>query len=155
MTTNLERLKAQKRGHRGVVTKLSTESRVLLDGEEITDKGQHRLRLIHGQLQEKATLLSELDEQKIELSEVTVIEADIIESNDIVGSIVGLSEETQHRLERPAPTETDKHRAIEPCTESVVPLMQEDPLQNDSPSPPPSSEVDRSDSRVSNTPNVA
>ena len=32
--------------------------------------------------------------------------------------------------------------------------MREDPSQNDSPSPPPSSEVDRSDSRVSNIPNV-
>ena len=127
MTTNLERRKARRRGHRGVVTILSTESRVLLVGEEITDKGQRRLRLIHGQLQEKATLLSELDEQIIELSEVTEIEADIIESNDIAGSIAELSEEIQHCLERPTPTETDEHLQItlEPRTESVVPLMQE------------------------------
>ena len=42
MATDLERLKARRRGNRAVVTKLIEEARAILDTEEITDKGYRR-----------------------------------------------------------------------------------------------------------------
>ena len=78
MATDLERLKARRRGNRGVVTRLIEEARAILDAEEITNKGYRRLKVIRGQLEGKETLLAGLNEQILEFSDIADIETDIL-----------------------------------------------------------------------------
>ena len=93
MATYLERLKARRRGNQAVVTKLIEEARAILDTEEITDKGYRRLKVIRGQLEGKETLLAELDEQILEVSDIADIETDILQCNEILCSIMEITDE--------------------------------------------------------------
>ena len=49
----LERLKAVRRGHRGVLTKLTREMEEFLASPELSSEGTSRLKVIHEQLEGK------------------------------------------------------------------------------------------------------
>ena len=52
MSTDLEQLKARRRGQSGVVTKFSQEAKTLLDTELLEDGALQRLEVISKQLEE-------------------------------------------------------------------------------------------------------
>ena len=112
MTAKLDKLKARRKGNQDFLTKLSHESRALLDEGEITERGRRRQKVIQGQLEEKAALLAGLDEQIVELSDIGEIETDIMESSKIACSITELNEEIQNRLEKPAPSRKEEQMLL-------------------------------------------
>jgi len=63
--SDLERVKARRKAHRGVVTRLLNESTPLLKGEK-TERILTRLKTIDEQLVEKTRTLRNLDEEIIE-----------------------------------------------------------------------------------------
>ena len=113
MATDLERLKARRRGNRGVVTRLIEEARGILGAEEITDKGYRRLKVIRGQLEGKETLLAGLDEQILEVSDIADIEGDILQSNEILCSITEITDKIRQRTERSTPAERSDPVTVE------------------------------------------
>ena len=62
MTEQLKRVKARRRAHRSVVTRLINEATPILEGE-ISERLLTRLRIIDGQLEEKKTMLAALNEE--------------------------------------------------------------------------------------------
>ena len=101
MSGNLERLKVRCSGNRGIVIKLTQESKSLLEQEEITEKAVRCLKKIAVQLKEKAKLLTGLDETFIELvPPIDDIEDGIIESDEIASRLSDQIEEIQQRLEQ-------------------------------------------------------
>ena len=152
MATDLERLKARRRGNRAVVTKLIEEARAILDTEEITDKGYRRLKVIQGQLEGKETLLAELDEQILEVSDIADIETDILQSNEILCSITEITDEIRQQTERSSPSERSEPATVE--TNRDDSSVRSSPMRSPSLSPTPSRHEERSESRASNTPSV-
>ena len=152
MATDLERLKDRRRGNRAVVTKLIEEARAILDTEEITDKGYRRLKVIRGQLEGKETLLAELDEQILEVSDIADIETDILQSNEILCSITEITDEIRQRTERSSPSERSEPATVE--TNRDDSSVRSNPTRSPSLSPTPSRNEERSESRTSNTPSV-
>ena len=69
MTEQLERVKARRRAHRCVVTRLINKATPILEGER-TKRLLTRLRIIDGQLEEKKTMLAALDEEILSQIEV-------------------------------------------------------------------------------------
>ena len=69
MTEQLERVKARRRAHRYVVTRLINKATPILEGER-TKRLLTRLRIIDGQLEEKKTMLAALDEEILSQIEV-------------------------------------------------------------------------------------
>ena len=59
----LERRKANRAGHRGVVTRYLQETKALLDKETIDDKEKRRLGVLRGLLRGKLEILQRLDEE--------------------------------------------------------------------------------------------
>ena len=62
MSEQLERVKARRKAHRGVVTKLVNEATPLIEGER-TERVLTRLKTIDEQLAEKTKTLKNLDEE--------------------------------------------------------------------------------------------
>ena len=71
--SELEKLKAKRRGHRSVVTRLINEATPMME-EERTDKIVTRLRNICVQLEEKSCLLRTFNEDVLTLIDVEEIE---------------------------------------------------------------------------------
>ena len=119
MTEQLDRVKARRKAHRSVVTRLVNEATPILEGE-ITDKLLTRLRIIDGQLEDKGRLLSSFDEEIIALIDVAEIEADILESETVSDKIAQMRGEIKVVLEsREAPArEENTSRSVSP-THSV------------------------------------
>jgi len=89
MSEALERLKAQRRGQRGIVTKYVQEVKSLLDVEMLNEGSKHRLRILSRSLEEKASVLKVLDEEIIATCPTEDIEWEIQESEEINDKIVG------------------------------------------------------------------
>ena len=84
----LERIKAKRAGHRGIVTKLIKEIALLfLEGSE---RALNRVRIINHQLEDKLTLLQNLDGEILELVPVREIEDEIMEADVISSKIIDL-----------------------------------------------------------------
>jgi len=90
----LVRLRARRRGHRGVCTKLEKEAIALLQIHEETCV--ERSEVIVGQLEEKLKVLNEIDEQILNLCEVNEIQTEIEESAEISDRILN----TKRKLEK-------------------------------------------------------
>ena len=96
----IERLKA---GHRGVVTRHIYEAKTILEHrrepghveEELTVAQVNRLNLISLLLLEKQTTLCKIDQEVLELCELTEIEREIQGSENIVSKIL----ETKQQIE--------------------------------------------------------
>ena len=100
MSEQLERVKARRKAHRGVVTKLVNEATPLIEGER-TERVLTRLKTIDEQLAEKTKTLKNLDEEVLRLIEVTEIENDVLESETVLDKIAQLRGEIHAFLKRP------------------------------------------------------
>ena len=80
MSTELERLKNKRKGHRGVVSRLINEATPILEGES-NEKVANCLKTISSNLEEKLQLLQMFDESLMSLIDVKEIEEDIMESD--------------------------------------------------------------------------
>ena len=81
-TENLDRLKAQRRGHRGVATKYVQEARALVTGESRDEPVIIRIKSLINSLGEKLELLKRLDEEILQLSPTDAIEGEILEADE-------------------------------------------------------------------------
>ena len=108
MTEQLERVKARRRAHRSVVTRLINEATPILEGE-ISERLLTQLRIIDGQLEEKKTMLAALDEEILSQVEVGEIETDVVDSEAITYKIAQMRGEIRAVLERPEIESRDEH----------------------------------------------
>ena len=82
---NLERLRAKRGGYRGVTTKLIKESLEIL---ESTDVDIQRCEVISKQLEDKMTILKELNDEILGICEVSEIEHEIEEAAVVIDRIL-------------------------------------------------------------------
>ena len=110
----LVRLRARRRGHRGVCTKLEKEAIELLQIYEETRV--ERSEVIVGQLEEKLKVLNEIDEQILNICDVNEIQTEIEESAAISDRILN----TKRKLERYTKlAEVNVTKDIEPVQENI------------------------------------
>ena len=90
MEESLERQRAKRAGHRGVVTRYLRETltRALLDKEVIDDKEKRRLGILRGLLRDKSEILKGLDEEILGGCPTDNIEGEIMEADEISSKIV-------------------------------------------------------------------
>ena len=95
MTESVERLRAQRRGHRGVATKYVHEAKQILeDDSRIADSSQReRLASLQKSLQEKLKLLLKLDEDILNSCATDDIEAEIEEAETVNSRITEIIEQ--------------------------------------------------------------
>ena len=86
-TSNLERLRVIREGHRRYVSKLDQEFTEMLQSE---DKDYERLNVMRQLLDGKQESLSEMDQEILSLCEVTTIDKEIEESEEFTASIIRL-----------------------------------------------------------------
>lgn len=84
----LERLKAVRRGHRGVLTKLTREMEEILASPELSSEGTSRLKVIHEQLEGKMKVFSNLDSEIVGLCVLDDIEREIDESEATTAKLI-------------------------------------------------------------------
>ena len=82
---NIEHLKAKRRGHRAVTTKLIHEAKVIFETPDVSTLNHSRLKIINNLLAEKEKLLQEMDDQVLSVCKVEEIEKEI-EDLDVIGS---------------------------------------------------------------------
>lgn len=82
----LNRLKARRRGHRGVATKLMREATSLMEGE-LTATNVDRIKSISKLLEEKSKLLKELDDDILNIIPTEDIEEEIIQNDEFNDNI--------------------------------------------------------------------
>ena len=87
-TEKYERLKVVRRGHRGVVTKLTREVDTLLEGEPPTSEQLTRLNIIYEQLENKMQLLQGMDSEIVTLCNLDDVEGEIDESESVLAKIL-------------------------------------------------------------------
>ena len=97
MSTELERLKSKRKGHRGVVSRLINEATPILEGES-NEKVANHLKTISSKLEEKLQLLQTFDESLMALIDVKDIEEDIMESDLIADKIEQVRSEIENFL---------------------------------------------------------
>ena len=114
----LERTKAKRAGHRGIVTKLVKEAAPLfLEGSE---RALNRLRTINRQLDDKLTLLQDLDGEILELVPVGEVEDEIMEAGVISSKIVDLREQIADFMAKSRTSETAPKMTLEPIMDEHV-----------------------------------
>ena len=106
--TELERVKARRRAHRSVVTRLNNEATPILEGER-PERHLTRLRTIDGQLEDKKTTLTALDDEILSQIEVGEIETDVVDSEAIAYKIAQMRGEIWEVLERADVASRDEH----------------------------------------------
>ena len=79
---SLDRLKARRRGHRGVATKYVQEAKALFEGESRDDSTFRRVRTLQNSLEEKLALLKRLDEKILQVCPTDDIEGEILEADE-------------------------------------------------------------------------
>ena len=77
-TDNLDRLKARRRGHRGVATKYVQEARALVTGESRDELVIARIKSLQSLLEEKLEVLKRLNEEILQASPTEAIEGEIV-----------------------------------------------------------------------------
>ena len=82
---NIERLKAKRRGHRVVTTKLIREANAIFENPDVSTLNHSRLKVINNLLAEKEKLLQEMDDQVLSVCKVEEIEKEI-EDSDVIRS---------------------------------------------------------------------
>ena len=116
MSEALDRLRARRRAHRGVVTKYVQEVGSLLEAETIDDKQRLRLSTLSGLLKEKATDLKALDSEILATCPTEEIEREVEEAEDIYSRIV----ETRAEIDVQVREKARKRKPGEPRGEDVV-----------------------------------
>ena len=122
MTENLERLKARRRGHRGIATKCSKEVKNLVQGETESslEERQRRLTTLQGSLEEKLRVLQRLDEEILNACATEEIEAKIEEAETVNSRI----SESIESCKRAASEGTNSNGTRE--REQITPLINEE-----------------------------
>ena len=85
---DIDRLKAKRRGHRGVTTKFIQEAKVIVDNHEITKLNRPRLNILDNLPQEKEKLLRGMDDEMLSLCKVEEIEKEIEDADAIRAKIL-------------------------------------------------------------------
>ena len=85
-STEVDRLKKRRAGHRGVVSRLVNEANLLLDGD-CSEKTVICLKMISAKLEEKSRLLKSFDESLLALIEVEEVEDNIMEAEVVSDKI--------------------------------------------------------------------
>ena len=84
----LDRLRAVRGGHRGVLTKLAKEVDDLLADETLSNDSAARLNVIREQLEGKMKILTNLDGEIVSLCQVDDITRKIDESEGIITKLI-------------------------------------------------------------------
>ena len=95
---DLDRLKARRRGQRGVVTKFTREAKTLMETELLEDDSLRRLEVISKQLEGKCTLLKALDESILAECPTDEIENEVVEAEELSDKITQLRVEIESVL---------------------------------------------------------
>lgn len=106
-TEKYERLKVVRRGHRGVVTKLTREVDTLLAGESPTSEQLARLNIIFEQLENKMQLLQTMDSEIVTLCNLDDVEGEIDESESILAKILEYKGRVSMAIRPKVPTSRD------------------------------------------------
>ena len=89
MEENLDRLKARRRGHRGVATKYAKEVDALIQDSEFNeDSRQRRLSVLQTSLEDKVRLLQKLDEDILNACAINDMESEIEEAEIVNSRII-------------------------------------------------------------------
>ena len=78
-------MKAKRRGHRAVTTKLIHEAKAIFETPDVSTLNHSRLKVINNLLTEKEKLLPEMDDQVLAVCKVEEIEKEI-EDSDVIRS---------------------------------------------------------------------
>ncbi len=125
---NIERLKAKRRGHRGVATKLIQEAKAIIESPEISNLNRSRLKIIDGLLDEKQKMLQGMDEDVLNSCKIDEIEKEIEDSDTIRSRIL----EIKGMIECLDISELSHSTNTPPATNTVLPQQQEIILEQDS-----------------------
>jgi len=109
---SLERSRAIRGGHRGVVTKLVHEAEGILMNGSLTPDHRSKLTVINRQLDGKLRLLSDMDEKILNLCEVDAIESEVNESEAIVAKVIDCKLKIEKSSVEPSPAVPSSSSAI-------------------------------------------
>ena len=112
MTEDVERLKAIRGAHRGVVTKLTRQAEEIFENEFITSDHYERLFVIHQQLSTKLETLNDYDQRILTVCDEINIENEIEESQQTVEKVMERNRKIDVKLKQANPT-TIKTKAIQ------------------------------------------
>lgn len=93
MTEKLERIRATRRGNRGVITRFINEAKQHLQTEENIKTSKDRLNTLHDLLEEKLMVVKQFDQEILELCEIKDIENEIEESEEINSRVLDVKKE--------------------------------------------------------------
>ena len=85
---NRERYKAIRAGHRGTLTRLTKEIDDIMAMEKLSDEHYHKLEVMYRQLELKAKVLADLDNEIMKCCELGDIEREVQESDAIATKII-------------------------------------------------------------------
>ena len=80
--------KAIRAGHRGALTRLTKEIDKVLASETLNEDHRHKLNIVHRQLEAKAKVLTELDNDVMKCCELGEIEREVQEADVIAAKII-------------------------------------------------------------------
>ena len=95
MAEELQRAKAKRAGNRAVITKLTKEAdNIIKEGQEhglpFSLSKTHRLHTINEMLEEKISIVKDLDEQVLSRCDVGEIEKEIEDSDEILSCVLDI-----------------------------------------------------------------
>ena len=136
-SNNIDRLKAIRGDHRGVVTKLSNEAFNYLDKDQLAETTVNRLEIIDHQLATKLKVLEDINEQILSLLNVEDIEYEIEESENILAKILECRKRIDNRLQRKFESQEQSSSSQNLLQSSQVQLQQLQASQVQEPSQVP------------------
>ena len=100
----LDRLKAVRGGHRGVLTKLAKEVDDLLADETLSNEAAARLNVVREQLEGKMKVLTNLNGEIVSLCQVDDITREIDESEGIIAKLIECKRKIASAMSNPVST---------------------------------------------------
>ena len=112
MTEDVERLKAIRGAHRGVVTKLTRQAEEIFENEFITSDHYERLFVIHQQLSTKLETLNDYDQRILTVCDVINIENEIEESQQTMEQVMECKQKIHVKLkQRPSESNDNQNKS--------------------------------------------
>ena len=134
MAEDLERVRAWRRGHRGVATKYTQEAKQILETESIDNSQRERLASLQVLLQDKLKVLLKLDEDILNMFATKEIEREIKELDTVNSRITETIEQCKWNKQALTVTKTTPVRRESTPTHSEEHSAPNDPetLKEDS-----------------------